>query len=70
MSARDINSCLVVHAKVSSLSTMPDLNLFKEKKKIRSQHEAHSVCRGPHELCLKIQQKCPHPMHEVLCMNA
>jgi hypothetical protein len=33
MSARDINSCLDVHAKVSSLSTMPDLNLFKEKKK-------------------------------------
>ena len=32
MSARDINSRLVIHAKVFSLSALPALNLFNKKK--------------------------------------
>lgn len=54
MSARDINSRLVIHAKVFSLSALPALNLFNKK---RSQHESHSDYGEPHEPCLKIQHK-------------
>ena len=54
MSARDTNSRLVIQASV--LIICSKLTQEKKKKK-RSQHETHSDCRGPHEPCLKIQQK-------------